>query len=196
MVSGFIIPNTEIQYIIAHPTWSRLKLKVESKSRLSNRTWPENLLKSSRSQVESSRGNTTIVSPSIASTHPNRLCSSPFQRCSPQHSRKLIPNPTLRLTLRMTTEFHSEEIPNYWRIIHFRVRWNSAYGESIFHVVKQQIQSQTYALNRPVNTLTSDVDRLHALVKNICSEDFKSGEYLDIFSDLANRTYKHLAEDS
>jgi chromosome segregation ATPase len=54
-----------------------------------------------------------------------------------------------------------------------------------FRIVKHQLQACTEALNDNIESLTTDIDKLHVLVRNIHNDDFDSGNYLDIFSELA-----------
>ena len=63
-----------------------------------------------------------------------------------------------------------------------------------FRTVKHQIQARTEALNDSVNTLTSDIDKLRIFIKNIRDEDFESGEYYDIFSELTTQIITHLSK--
>jgi hypothetical protein len=63
-----------------------------------------------------------------------------------------------------------------------------------FHIVKHQLQSCTEALNDSINSLISDIDELCALIKNIHDEDFASGDYFDIFSELGLQVLKHLVK--
>jgi ABC-type transporter Mla subunit MlaD len=54
-----------------------------------------------------------------------------------------------------------------------------------FHIAKHQLQACTDALNDNIESLTTDIDKLCVLVKNVHNNDFDSGSYLDIFSELA-----------
>ena len=63
-----------------------------------------------------------------------------------------------------------------------------------FRTTKHQIQARTEALNDNINSLTSHIDKLRVLVKNIRDDDFESGEYYNIFSELATRIFAHLAK--
>jgi chromosome segregation ATPase len=63
-----------------------------------------------------------------------------------------------------------------------------------FHIVKHQLQAHTEALNDNIESLTTDIDKLRILVRNIRNDNFDSGNYLDIFSELATRITSHLSE--
>ena len=60
--------------------------------------------------------------------------------------------------------------------------------------VKLQLQACTEAVNNSVNMLTTDIDNLRMLHRNIHKDDFETGDYLELFVDLASRMHCHLAK--
>ena len=63
-----------------------------------------------------------------------------------------------------------------------------------FHEVKLQLQARTEVVNNSVNMLTMDIDNLCALHRNICKDDFKTSNYLELFVDLASCMHCHLVK--
>jgi hypothetical protein len=78
-----------------------------------------------------------------------------------------------------------------------RIQWlaeQTIESNKAFRIVKHQLQARTEALNDNIESLTTDIDKLRILVRNIRNDDFDSGNYLDIFSKLATRITSHLSE--
>jgi hypothetical protein len=63
-----------------------------------------------------------------------------------------------------------------------------------FCIVRHQFQAHTEALNDNIESLMMDIDKLCILVRNIHNDDFNSGNYLNIFSELATQITSHLSE--
>ena len=63
-----------------------------------------------------------------------------------------------------------------------------------FCKVKLQLQARTEAVNNLVDMLTTDIDNLHVLHRNIRKDNFKTGDYLELFMDLASCMHCHLAK--
>ena len=64
-----------------------------------------------------------------------------------------------------------------------------------FCTTGQQLQSRTGALNDAVQSLTTDIDSLRVLMRNIWDEDFATGDYYDVLKSLGIRLFHELSKD-